>query len=319
MIETSHKLILAVPCYNEKEVLPETNRQLLEKLSALVSAGVISNESRVLYINDGSKDETWQIIEKLHEEDCRVMGLKLSRNFGHQSALLSGLDYAKDNCDVCISLDADLQDDLDAIDEMLKLYNEDDVHVVYGVRSSRKTDSGFKRGTAVAFYKFMRALGVNSVYNHADYRLMSSSALKTLMDFKEVNLFLRGLVPLVGYKSASVYYTRKERFAGESKYPLRKMLSLAIDGITSFSIKPLRLITAIGFLIFVLSIAFVVYAIIRKVFFDISGGWASTIASIWGIGGIQLLCTGIVGEYIGKIYSEVKGRPRFIVEEILQK
>jgi len=312
------KLILAVPCYNEKEVLPETNRQLLEKLSSLVSAGAISSESRVLYINDGSKDETWQIIESLHEEDSRVMGLKLSRNFGHQSALLSGLDYAKDNCDVCISLDADLQDDLDAIDEMLKLYNDDDVQVVYGVRSSRKTDSGFKRGTAVAFYKVMRSLGVNSVYNHADYRLMSSDALKTLMDFKEVNLFLRGLVPLVGYKSESVYYTRKERFAGESKYPLHKMLSLAIDGITSFSIKPLRLITAIGFFIFVLSLAFVIYAIIRKVFFDISGGWASTIASIWGIGGLQLLCTGIVGEYIGKIYSEVKGRPRFIVEKILQ-
>ena len=312
------KLILAVPCYNEKEVLPETNRQLLDKLSSLVSAGAISSESRVLYINDGSKDETWQIIESLHNEDSRVMGLKLSRNFGHQSALLSGLDFAKDNCDVCISLDADLQDDLDAIDEMLKLYNDDDVQVVYGVRSSRKTDSGFKRGTAVAFYKVMRSLGVNSVYNHADYRLMSSDALKTLMDFKEVNLFLRGLVPLVGYKSDSVYYTRKERFAGESKYPLHKMLSLAIDGITSFSIKPLRLITAVGFFIFLLSLAFVIYAIIRKVFFDISGGWASTIASIWGIGGLQLLCTGIVGEYIGKIYSEVKGRPRFIVEKILQ-
>ena len=312
------KLILAVPCYNEKEVLPETNRQLLEKLSSLVSAGAISSESRVLYINDGSKDETWQIIESLHNEDSRVMGLKLSRNFGHQSALLSGLDYAKDNCDVCISLDADLQDDLDAIDEMLKLYNEDDVQVVYGVRSSRQTDSGFKRGTAIAFYKVMRSLGVNSIYNHADYRLMSSDALKTLMDFKEVNLFLRGLVPLVGYKSESVYYTRKERFAGESKYPLHKMLSLAIDGITSFSIKPLRLITAVGFFIFVLSIAFVVYAVIRKMFFDISGGWASTIASIWGIGGLQLLCTGIVGEYIGKIYSEVKGRPRFIVEKIVE-
>ncbi len=310
-------LYVVVPCYNEEEVLPETSKRLKAKMESLVSAGRIAPESRVMLVNDGSKDRTWSLIEELHKKDPLFLGVKLSRNRGHQNALLAGLMTAKEEAEVVISMDADLQDDIDAVDRFLDEY-EKGSDVVYGVRSARKTDTAFKRITAEGFYKFMKALGVDIVNNHADYRLMSRRALDALAEYQEVNLFLRGIVPLVGFPSSIVTYERHERFAGESKYPLKKMLAFAFDGITSFSIKPIRLITVLGFIIFVFSLFMMLYTLISKWTGNANSGWTSIVGSIWMIGGIQLLCLGVIGEYIGKIYNETKHRPRYIIEKILK-
>ena len=309
-------LYLVVPCYNEEDALPETARRLRDKLAGLISAGEISPESRALFVDDGSRDGTWQSIKRLHEEDRLFSGLKLSRNRGHQNALLAGLMAAKEKADAAISLDADLQDDIDAIDRMLDEHSKG-ARIVYGVRSSRKKDSRFKRGTARAFYRLMSLFGVDVVYDHADFRLMSRAALEELAAFREVNLFLRGIVPLLGFKTATVEYERGERLAGATKYPFKKMLSFALDGITSFSALPIRFITLLGFLIFLASIAFTLYTIAVKLFGFTVPGWSTLMASIWILGGLQLLALGIIGEYIGKIYIEVKARPRYFVEEIL--
>lgn len=309
-------LYMVVPCYNEEEVLEETTRQLVPKIHELMEKGKISKKSRILYVNDGSKDQTWPIISKLHDEyDC-VSGLNLSRNRGHQNAVLAGLMYAKDYCDAAISMDADLQDDINAIDKMVDKFNEG-MDVVYGVRSSRKKDTFFKRFTAEGFYKFMKWMGVEVVFNHADFRLMSKRVLEQMENYKEVNLFLRGIVPLIGYPSDIVYYERKERFAGESKYPLKKMLSFAFDGITSFSIKPIRFILSIGMIIFLVSLGILVYSIVRYCMGETVLGWSSLMVSIWALGGLQLLAIGIIGEYIGKVYLETKERPRFAVQDVL--
>lgn len=309
-------LYIVVPCYNEEEVLPETSRRLGEKLTGLVTAGRISEKSRVLFVNDGSGDRTWEIISALHERDPRFSGVDLSRNRGHQNALLAGLMTAKGRCDMAVSMDADLQDDIDAIDEMVEQYKEG-CDVVYGVRSSRKKDSFFKRFTAEGFYRVMNALGAETVFNHADFRLLSNRALEGLAEFKEVNLFLRGIVPMVGYRSAVVEYERGERFAGESKYPLKKMLAFAMEGITSLSTKPIRMITGLGFLIFLVSVVMLIYSIVRWATGATILGWASVICSVWAIGGLILLSLGVIGEYIGKIYLETKGRPRFLIREVL--
>ncbi len=305
-----------VPCYNEQEVLPETSKRLLEKLESLIERCMISPDSRIVFVNDGSRDGTYKIITELHEQDERFCGIKLSRNQGHQNALLAGLMTVKDKCDAAISLDADLQDDIDVIDQFVEKFNEG-CDVVYGVRSSRKTDTFFKRSTALGFYKLMKFLGVEVVYNHADYRLMSKRALEGLSEFKEVNLFLRGIVPLVGYKSTTVEYERHERFAGESKYPFKKMMAFAIDGITSFSVKPIRMVFSLGVIIFLCSIAVLIYSLIRWAFGQTVTGWTTLIISIWALGGIQLLSLGLIGEYIGKIYKEVKARPKYIIDETL--
>lgn len=309
-------LYLVIPCYNEEAVLPETARQLLEKMNSMFERGMISRESRIMFVNDGSKDKTWEIIEELHRSNPIYSGVKLSRNKGHQNALLAGLMTAKEKADMTISLDADLQDDVDVIDKMVEKYYEGN-DVVYGVRSARKTDTFFKKFTAQGFYKIMQAMGVEIVYNHADYRLMSRRALEGLAQFKEVNLFLRGIVPLIGYRSDVVTYERHERFAGESKYPLKKMLAFATDGITSFSIKPIRLITTFGILIFGISLLMLLYSLIVHFMGKTVAGWTSMIISIWAIGGLQLLAIGIVGEYIGKIYLETKERPKYIIETVL--
>ena len=311
-------LYLVVPCYNEEEVLSHTSSILKKKVNQLMEDGLISPSSKILFVDDGSKDLTWDIISSLHKEDEIFSGVKLSKNKGHQSALLAGLMTARDNADIAISLDADLQDDVDAIDGFISEYRNG-CDIVYGVRSRRDTDTFFKRTTARGFYRFMRAMGVDIVDDHADYRLMSKRALDGLADFSEVNLFLRGIVPLIGYKHGFVEYERGERFAGESKYPLKKMLGFAIDGITSFSIKPIRLVTTLGVLIFATSMAMLLYFFIIKLLGRTVQGWATLMGSIWMIGGIQLLCLGIVGEYIGKIYKEVKRRPKFIIEDILIK
>ena len=310
------KLYLVIPCYNEEEVLPETSKRLKEKYTALMSAGKIDADSKIVFVNDGSKDRTWEMIRELHEADPVFRGICLSRNKGHQNALMAGLMTVKSECDAAISMDADLQDDIDAIDGMVDRYREG-YEVVYGVRSSRKKDTFFKRTTAEGFYKVMRAMGVETVYNHADYRLMSRRALEALSEFDEVNLFLRGIVPLVGFKSTEVTYERGERFAGESKYPLKKMLAFATEGITSMSIKPIRLITTLGFLVFLFSIGVLIYSIIRKFTGYTVPGWAFLAVSIWALGGVQLLAIGVIGEYIGKIYLETKHRPKFIVAEYL--
>lgn len=307
-------LYIAVPCYNEEEVLGETSKRLKEKIKKLVAAKKISDKSRTIFIDDGSKDNTWEIIEKLSKSDDMFGGIKLSRNRGHQNALLAGLMTLKDKADIIISIDADLQDDVDAIGKMVKEY-ENGAHVVYGVRSARNKDSWFKRNTALAFYRLMSKMGVDSVYNHADYRLMSRRALDELEKFQEVNLFLRGMVPLVGLKSATVDYERSERFAGESKYPLKKMINFAIDGITSFSVKPLRLVTGLGFLVSISSLLVAIYAVVVYLLGRTVSGWTFTVISVWFIGGVQMLSLGVVGEYIGKIYNEVKARPRFIIEK----
>ena len=307
-------LYIVIPCYNEQEVLPVTAPLFAEKIENLIAQGLCSDMSKVLFVNDGSKDGTWEIIENLSQGSSRFMGIKLSRNRGHQNALLAGLMHAKDLCDVTISIDCDGQDDINAMDEMMCQFH-DGCDVVYGVRSKRDTDTFFKRTTAEGFYKFMKFMGVETVFNHADYRLMSKRALEGLAQFKEVNLFLRGTVPLVGYKSTSVYYERSERIAGESKYPFSKMLNLALNGITSLSVKPLRYITTIGLVMAFVSFLFIVWAIVARIMGNTVAGWTSMVGIIALIGGIQLFCLGIIGEYIGKIYSEVKQRPKFIIEK----
>lgn len=309
-------LYLAIPCYNEEAVLPETSRRLREKFTALLQAGRISGESRICFIDDGSKDRTWELIAGLHAEDPVFSGIKLSRNRGHQNALLCGLMTLRDRADCVISMDADLQDDINAIDAMLDQFVAG-CDVVYGVRSKRETDSAFKRMTAEGFYRVMRALGADVVFNHADYRLMSRRALDALAEYKEVNLFLRGMVPLIGYKSGVVYYERAERFAGESKYPLKKMLSFAWEGITSLSVQPIKLITRLGTLMFCVSLVMLIWFLIRHFTGHTVQGWSSLAVSIWAIGGLELLAIGVVGEYIGKIYLETKGRPRYLAEIVL--
>lgn len=310
-------LYLVIPCYNEEEVLPETTRRLTAKLEGLIQQGQIDPRSKIVYVNDGSKDGTWPLIARLHRENPLVNGINLSRNRGHQNALLAGLMTVKDQADMVISMDADLQDDIDAIDRFIAKYY-DGCDVVYGVRSARQTDSWFKRTTAQGFYKLMKFFGVDIVYNHADYRLMSRRALNELEHYEEVNLFLRGLVPLIGFRSDVVPYERHERFAGESKYPLKKMISFALDGITSFSIKPIRFITGLGVCIFVISLLMLLYFLIVHWTGHTVAGWTSIMVSVWAIGGLQLLAIGIIGEYIGKTYMETKKRPRFIIEEYLQ-
>ncbi|MBQ6252989.1 glycosyltransferase family 2 protein [Ruminococcus sp.] len=310
-------LYMVVPCYNEQEVLRETAAQLKTKYNNLMSAGLISKDSRVVFVNDGSKDTTWSIIKELHAADPQLFsGVDLAHNSGHQNAVLAGLMTVKELCDMCITMDADLQDDIDTIDEMVKQYYEGN-QVVYGVRSARDTDTFFKKFTAESFYKFMKVMGADVVYNHADFRLMSKRVLQELANFKEVNLFLRGMVPLIGFQSTKVYYERHERLAGESKYPLKKMLAFAINGITSFSTKPLKLITTLGIIMSIASILAFIWAFIAKIGGFTEHGWSSTMCSIWLIGGLQLFCLGIIGEYVGKIYAEVKQRPRYIIAEFL--
>lgn len=306
-------LYVVVPCYNEEACLDETTKRLSKKLDDLTKKNIIDKKSRIVYVDDGSKDKTW---EKIESFKTPVIGVKLSRNRGHQNALLAGLMYAKNHADIIISMDADLQDDIDAVDKMLKKYSEG-YEVVYGVRSERKTDSAFKRNTALAFYKLMNKLGAEVVYNSADYRLMSKRAVEELSNFEEVNLFLRGLVPLIGLKSTTVEYPRAERFAGESKYPLKKMLKFAWDGITSFSIKPIRMILWLGVIIFIISLFITLYSLIMKLVGNTVSGWTFIICSIWILGGLQMISLGLVGEYIGKIYAESKKRPRFIIEKIV--
>ncbi|MFZ2540084.1 MAG: glycosyltransferase family 2 protein [Oscillospiraceae bacterium] len=313
-----NRLYIVMPCYNEVEVLHETAKQVKAKLTALIAGQKIAENSRILFVDDGSKDKTWSIIESLCESDELFAGIKLAHNKGHQNALLAGLMTAKEKCDIAISMDADLQDDINAIDKMIEEY-DDGSDIVYGVRSSRKKDTFFKRTTAQSFYKVMKSLGVDVIYNHADYRLMSRRALEGLAQYKEVNLFLRGIVPLIGYRYSIVEYERGERFAGESKYPLKKMLSFAFEGITSFSVKPIRIITVMGFIIFIISILALIYSLVVKFFGSTDIGWTSLICSIWMIGGIQLLSIGIIGEYVGKIYFETKARPKFIIEKELDR
>lgn len=308
---------LVIPCYNEEEVLPETNRRLTEKMNTMVTQGLADEKSRILYVDDGSRDKTWSLIQEFHQANPVVRGIKLAHNRGHQNALLAGLMTAMQDCDCAISLDADLQDDVDAIDEFVKKYL-DGCDVVYGVRNKRDTDTFFKRFTAEGFYKVMKMLGADIVFNHADYRLMSRRALEGLSEYREVNLFLRGIVPLIGYRSDYVYYDRHERFAGESKYPLKKMLSFAMDGITSFSVKPLKMISNLGILLSILSVLGLIYALISYFTNNAVAGWTAIVSSIWLLGGIQLLCVGMVGTYVGKIYSEVKARPRFRIETNLK-
>ncbi len=316
-MEKPEILYMVVPCYNEEEVLRETAKRLEEKYRSLIDRTLISPKSRVVFVNDGSKDSTWEIIQELHNESPQLFsGINLSRNSGHQNAVLAGLMTVRDICDMAITMDADLQDDINAIDEMVQKYYEGN-QVVYGVRSERKTDTFFKKFTAESFYKFMKVMGADVVYNHADFRLMSKRVLCELANYKEVNLFLRGMVPLIGFKSCNVYYERAERFAGESKYPLKKMLAFAINGITSFSTKPLKMITTLGIVTSMLSILAFIWAFIAKFAGFAELGWSSTICSIWLIGGLQLFCLGIIGEYVGKIYAEVKQRPRFIVADFL--
>lgn len=307
-------LYIVIPCYNEQEVLPVTSGMFLEKINSLIEKGRVAPESRVVFVNDGSKDNTWNIIQELAKSDEHFEGICLSRNRGHQNALLGGLMTVKDRCDITISIDCDGQDDINAMDAMVDAY-WDGCEVVYGVRSKRDTDTFFKRFTAEGFYKLMNWMGAQLVFNHADYRLMSSRVLNEFANFKEVNIFLRGMVPLVGFKSTSVYYERAERIAGESHYPLKKMLALAFDGITSLSVKPIRLITGFGALVSVISFVGVIWAVVEAILGSTVAGWASTTSIVCFMGGIQLLCLGVIGEYIGKIYLETKQRPRFIISE----
>ena len=312
------KLTIVIPCYNEEEVLPQTSALFLDKLHTLITSKRIDEDSRVMFVNDGSKDSTWNIIQELSKEDPHYTGLCLSRNRGHQNALLAGLMTAKEAADITISIDCDGQDDINAMDAMLNEY-ERGCDIVYGVRSKRETDTFFKRTTAEGFYKVMKLLGAEVVFNHADYRLMSKKALEGLAEFGEVNLFLRGLVPLVGFRYSSVYYERSDRIAGESHYPLKKMLSFALDGITSLSVKPLRMITSLGLLISLVSMIAIVITIIQKFCGVTVTGWTSMICIVLYLGGVQLLCIGIMGEYIGKIYNETKKRPRYIISETTEE
>ena len=311
-------LYIVIPCYNEEAVLPETEKRLTAKLGKMIEKNLISDKSRMVFVDDGSKDKTWSMISEMYEKNPYVLGIKSSRNRGHQNTLLEGLMTVKDDCDMVVSMDADLQDDIEVLDQFVEKYYAG-CDIVYGVRSARKTDTWFKRTTAQGFYKVMEAMGVNIVYNHADYRLMSKRAIQELENFKEVNLFLRGIVPMIGFKTDIVEYERNERFAGESKYPLKKMVSFALDGITSLSIKPIRFITSLGFLLFVISIVLLIYYGVGYFMGRTIQGWATLVISIWGIGGLELLAIGIIGEYIGKIYMETKERPRFIVEKYLKK
>lgn len=308
------KLYLVVPCYNEEEVINETVTRLSKKLSSMVLEGLITKESKLLFVDDGSKDKTWKMITQFTSDYPFVEGIKLTHNSGHQNALLAGLMTAKNNCDCCISLDADLQDDIEVLNEFVERFHEGS-QVVYGVRRQRETDSFFKRTTAKSFYKVMKKFGTEVVNDHADYRLLGNEALNSLAEFKEVNLFLRGLAPLLGYKTDIVYYNREKRFAGESKYPLAKMLSFAVDGITSFSVKPLKFISNFGILISFCSVLGLLYALISYFTGNAVSGWTAIVASIWLLGGMQMFCLGVVGTYIGKIYSEVKSRPRYIIEK----
>lgn len=311
-------LYYVIPCYNEEAVLPETARRLAEQMAALIAAGKISDESKVCFVNDGSGDATWSIIERLHHENPLFSGVNLSVNRGHQNALLAGLMTVREYCDMAISMDADLQDDIAVAEQMIDKFNEG-ADIVYGVRSSRESDTWFKRTTAQGFYKVMDWMGARTVYNHADYRLMSRRALAGLSEFSEVNLFLRGIVPMIGYRTDVVYYERAERYAGESKYPLGKMLSFAIDGITSLSTRPIQMITWLGILIFLFSIAILIYSLVRHAMGATVAGWTFLNVSVWAIGGLILLSLGVIGEYIGKIYLETKARPRYIVEQFLDE
>lgn len=310
-------LYIVVPCYNEEAVLPESSSRLRDKLLDLISADLVAGSSRILFVDDGSTDKTWEIIENLHFSDHLFSGIKLSSNKGHQNALLAGLMTAMRTADATISVDSDLQDDIECMDEFMNRYYEG-CDIVYGVRDDRGADPVLKRWSAQTFYKFLKLLGVNIVYNHADYRLMSKRALEGLASFREVNLFLRGIVPLIGYKSGTVKYTRGKRFAGESKYPLKKMLSFAWDGVSSFSVHPMRIITILGFVVSIISLGFMLYTFIMAI---LPGRtvpeWSALMLSIWLLGGLQLLALGVIGEYIGKIYSEIKARPRYIIETLL--
>ena len=312
------RLGIVIPCYNEQEVLEENYRRLSVRMKDMTGKGLISQNSLIVYVDDGSKDTTWSIIEGLHAQDRNVRGIRLSRNRGHQNALLAGLMTAKDDCDMLISMDADLQDDIEVLDEFVKKYL-DGCDIVYGVRSARDTDTFFKKHTAHFFYRLMNGLGAQLVYDHADYRLMSRRALDALGDYEEVNLFLRGIIPLIGFKSDTVTYERHERFAGESKYPLKKMVAFAVDGITSLSVQPIRLVTFIGIFIFLASIIMLIYDLIVHFTGGTVRGWTSLVVSIWALGGLQLLAIGIIGEYIGKIYLETKRRPRYIIETYLKE
>ena len=305
-------LFIVIPCYNEEEVLPITAPMFLNKLLSLVHEGKIADASRIMFVNDGSRDRTWEIISELSRSDEHYIGISQSRNRGHQNAVLAGLMEARGKCDITISVDCDGQDDINAMDKMVDAY-ADGCDVVYGVRSSRETDTFFKRRTAQGFYKFLSLMGAEVVYNHADYRLISARALDALSEFHEVNLFLRGMVPLVGFKSTSVEYSRSERIAGESKYPLKKMIALAVDGITSLSVKPLRMIMSFGLTVALISFIGVIWAIVAAICGDTVAGWASTTCIVCFVGGVQLICMGIIGEYVGKIYMETKARPRYII------
>ena len=308
------RLFIVIPCYNEEAVLPITAPMFRDKLLSLTQQGKISPDSRVLFVNDGSKDNTWNLIRQLAKEDEHYMGICLSRNRGHQNALLAGLMEAKDKCDITISIDCDGQDDINAMDAMVDEYLTG-AEIVYGVRSKRDTDTFFKRFTAESFYKVMKWMGADTVFNHADYRLVSSRALKEFANFREVNIFLRGMFPLVGFKSTCVYYERHERIAGESHYPLKKMLALAFDGITSLSIKPIRIITGLGVFISLAAFALIIYALVSYFTGNVVSGWASSLIVTCFLGGIQLICLGVIGEYVGKIYMETKARPRFIISQ----
>jgi glycosyltransferase involved in cell wall biosynthesis len=312
-------IYLVIPCYNEEEVLNETSSRLKELMKSFIQKGMIDNESRIVFVNDGSKDKTWEIISSLHNQDEIFSGINLSRNRGHQNALLAGLLTVRDYCDAAISLDADLQDDVNVIEKFIEKYIYEGYDIVYGVRNSRMKDTFFKRTTAQGFYKFMKIMGVEIINDHADYRLLSKRALEGLSKFNEVNLFLRGIVPMIGYNSTTVEYERQERFAGESKYPLKKMISFAIEGITSLSIKPIRFITMVGFLVSAVSFIVLIYSFLMRFSGNVVKGWTSIIVSIWFLGGIQLLSIGVIGEYIGKIYLETKARPRFIIKDFINK
>lgn len=309
-------LYLVIPCYNEEEVLEETTRQLDGKMNALIQSKKISKKSKVMYVNDGSKDKTWELIQSIHEKNPLFTGVTLSRNRGHQNALLGGLMTAKKYADMVISMDADLQDDINVIDQMVDEYHNG-CEIVYGVRSSRKKDSWFKRTTAEGFYKFMKLMGVDIVFNHADCRLMSKRTLDELENYSEVNLFLRGIVPLIGFRSSIVTYERNERFAGTSKYPLKKMLAFAFDGITSFSIKPIRFILMTGVIFSIFSVLVLIYSLVQKVMGNTVEGWTFIVCSIWLLAGVQLISLGVIGEYVGKTYNETKRRPRYIIEKEL--
>lgn len=313
-MEALPRLYIVIPCYNEETVLPITAPLFLEELNGLIDQGQVAGDSRILFVNDGSKDRTWQIILQMSKENESIQGISLSRNRGHQNALLAGLMEAKEQCDITISIDCDGQDDIHAMDEMVEAYHKGS-EIVYGVRSKRVTDTFFKRHTAQGFYKLLKHMGVETVYNHADYRLVSGRVLKEFENFKEVNIFLRGMFPLVGFQSTSVYYERKERMAGKSHYPLSKMLALAFDGITSLSIKPIRIITTLGVVISVVAFCLIIYALVEHFMGNTVQGWSSTLIATSFLGGIQLISLGVIGEYVGKIYMETKGRPRYIISE----